>query len=422
MESTNFHHQQQQEHHQPLVDSSCYGLAWYQNPILNGTRISTNSRDVKQHINHSIDLVPPPTVQDLGLPLSTMESFMAHELQHLARIKEEVSLSRSYPGLSEMIISSSPTSSIEDLHLHPSPTYMSKNDHQRIRYDNDNNQEIFLKTFSNGCQIKSDHQHMNQIPFSEESVSYSDDTNSCYRGTFSQILPTINISSLNQSSSTPPLAISSSSFDINLPALDPFRSPTFDGSFRYQPSSLNIHNLGGLLKDNCLSYGLDQMHQPNHSQAVCHSKVSPPFIIETTEAKRSASNYMDAKAIKATPPKKSKLELRPSCAPLKVRKEKLGDRISALQQMVAPFGKTDTASVLMEAIGYIKFLQNQVETLSVPYMNSTQKATRTSTRGGSIKNGNEEMKRDLRSRGLCLVPLSCLSYVTYGGGNIWATP
>lgn len=44
------------------------------------------------------------------------------------------------------------------------------------------------------------------------------------------------------------------------------------------------------------------------------------------------------------------------------------------------------------------------------------------TSQGSIKNGNEEMKRDLRSRGLCLVPLSCLSYVTYGGGNIWATP
>ncbi|KAI3702725.1 hypothetical protein L6452_28476 [Arctium lappa] len=68
------------------------------------------------------------------------------------------------------------------------------------------------------------------------------------------------------------------------------------------------------------------------------TKISPAnFITETTEAKRPANNYMYAKA--ATPPKKSKLELRPSCPPLKVRKEKLGDRISALQQMVAPFGK-----------------------------------------------------------------------------------
>ncbi|KAI3697578.1 hypothetical protein L6452_30671 [Arctium lappa] len=45
--------------------------------------------------------------------------------------------------------------------------------------------------------------------------------------------------------------------------------------------------------------------------------ISPAnFITETTEAKRPANNYMYAKA--ATPPKKSKLELRPSCPPLKI--------------------------------------------------------------------------------------------------------
>ncbi|KAG6498725.1 hypothetical protein ZIOFF_038447 [Zingiber officinale] len=46
---------------------------------------------------------------------------------------------------------------------------------------------------------------------------------------------------------------------------------------------------------------------------------------------------------------------------LKVRKEKLGDRIIALHQIVSPFGKTDTASVLLEAIGYIRFLHSQIE-------------------------------------------------------------
>ncbi|WVZ71901.1 hypothetical protein U9M48_020432 [Paspalum notatum var. saurae] len=88
----------------------------------------------------------------------------------------------------------------------------------------------------------------------------------------------------------------------------------------------------------------------------------------------------------------------------KVRKEKLGDRIAALQQLVSPFGKTDTASVLMEAIGYIKFLQDQVE-------------------GSSNANAGEqeEKKLDLRSRGLCLVPLSCTSYVTNENG-VWAPP
>lgn len=108
----------------------------------------------------------------------------------------------------------------------------------------------------------------------------------------------------------------------------------------------------------------------------------------------------------------------------KVRKEKLGDRIAALQQLVSPFGKTDTASVLMEAIGYIKFLQDQVETLSGPYMRSSKhkKARTTQQRCPSnARDQKEEAKVDLRSRGLCLVPLSCTSYVTNENG-VWAPP
>lgn len=53
---------------------------------------------------------------------------------------------------------------------------------------------------------------------------------------------------------------------------------------------------------------------------------------------------------------------------LKVRKERLGDRITALHQIVSPFGKTDTASVLQETIGYVRFLLGQIEALSYPYM------------------------------------------------------
>ncbi|MCL7024926.1 hypothetical protein MKW94_004322, partial [Papaver nudicaule] len=57
-----------------------------------------------------------------------------------------------------------------------------------------------------------------------------------------------------------------------------------------------------------------------------------------------------------------------SSVKVQVPKVKLGDRITALQQIVSPFGKTDTASVLQEAIGYIKFLQEQVQLLSNPYV------------------------------------------------------
>ncbi|KAJ6952650.1 hypothetical protein NC653_041709 [Populus alba x Populus x berolinensis] len=58
----------------------------------------------------------------------------------------------------------------------------------------------------------------------------------------------------------------------------------------------------------------------------------------------------------------------------KERKEKLGERIVALQQLVSPYGKTDTASVLMEAMEYIRFLHEQVQVLSAPYLQGTSPA------------------------------------------------
>ncbi|XP_047081403.1 transcription factor bHLH68-like [Lolium rigidum] len=134
----------------------------------------------------------------------------------------------------------------------------------------------------------------------------------------------------------------------------------------------------------------------------------------------------------------------PAQSIVKVRKEKLGDRITALHQLVSPFGKTDTASVLLEAIGYIRFLHGQIEGLSSPYQlgggngsgggsMSKQQHEATAQQGernnifpeepgqllhdkASRKRGHpdqdvscsgEEAKKDLKSRGLCLVPVSC---------------
>ncbi|KAL9309163.1 putative transcription factor bHLH family [Arabidopsis thaliana] len=51
----------------------------------------------------------------------------------------------------------------------------------------------------------------------------------------------------------------------------------------------------------------------------------------------------------------------------KVKKEKVGEKITTLQHLVSPYGKTDAASVLHETMGYIKFLQDQVQVLSTPY-------------------------------------------------------
>ncbi|XP_050901534.1 transcription factor bHLH153 isoform X3 [Lathyrus oleraceus] len=78
----------------------------------------------------------------------------------------------------------------------------------------------------------------------------------------------------------------------------------------------------------------------------------------------------------------------------KDRKEKIGERIVALQQLVSPYGKTDTSSVLKEAMEYIGFLHKQVK--------DTESCS-------------------LRSRGLCLVPVSFTTGVAEGNGaDIWA--
>ncbi|XP_076892074.1 uncharacterized protein LOC143543697 [Bidens hawaiensis] len=358
MESANFHRQQEDHHH--FVASS---FSWSQHPILNTTNNIINSRNLDTSTNSLAQNFIFPYNNSMGYPVENI----THELQCFARTDDigKFSEAESYPKFLELLNCSPTSSNTEDY-----STYLKNN-----------NQEVMLLN-----------------------------DQKCSNGILSQILPTITVSSSNicnnttsslSSSSSSSLSssstISSTSFDMNcLPALDIFGSPRFDGA---------------------MSYGYDRMIQPNHRPLVCPSKTTSVSTTERTDqsAKRPASKYVDAKETQSVASKKSKLEPRSSSAPFQVRKHKLGDKVAAIQQLVAPFGKTDTASVLMEAIGYIKFLQTQVETLSVPYTKSTNKICGISSElGQMIKDENGEAKRDLRSRGLCLVPQSCLSYVTDG--------
>ncbi|CAO2830505.1 unnamed protein product [Amaranthus hypochondriacus] len=129
----------------------------------------------------------------------------------------------------------------------------------------------------------------------------------------------------------------------------------------------------------------------------------------TTDNQSKASSTNNSVATK-------KSSLKVSCPPFKVRKEKLGERIAALHQLVSPFGKTDTASVLTEAIGYIQFLQDQIHTLCMPHAKpSRNKPTRSFPMGIGNDQGdgkNEAIRIDLQGRGLCLVPFSWTSYIT----------
>ncbi|PIN13693.1 hypothetical protein CDL12_13690 [Handroanthus impetiginosus] len=148
--------------------------------------------------------------------------------------------------------------------------------------------------------------------------------------------------------------------------------------------------------------------------------------------------------------KKARVQQSSAQPALKVRKEKLGDRITALHQLVSPFGKTDTASVLSEAIGYIRFLHGQIEALSSPYMRNGPGSTWHHQHSVQERNclfpeengqflndmsmegkatshqqdsqGRSSGVKDLRSRGLCLVPISCTQHVgiDVNGADYWA--
>ncbi|XP_073281327.1 transcription factor bHLH153 isoform X2 [Primulina huaijiensis] len=123
------------------------------------------------------------------------------------------------------------------------------------------------------------------------------------------------------------------------------------------------------------------------------------------EHKRSLSS-LDQSSLVNLIPKRLKTDV--ALSP-KDKKEKVSERISALQQLVSPYGKTDTASVLFEAMEYIKFLHEQV--LSAPYLYS-----KPTTQPLEMETCN-----GLNGRGLCVIPISLIDGVaSSNGADIWA--
>ncbi|KAE9618679.1 hypothetical protein Lal_00047597 [Lupinus albus] len=156
----------------------------------------------------------------------------------------------------------------------------------------------------------------------------------------------------------------------------------------------------------------------NHTTTF-NSLLSKPHL-KSLQKKRNVSGQepvTKAEVGSQRPPKKTKADNPTSTGHAK-RKEKLGERIAALQQLVSPFGKTDTASVLHEAMGYIKFLQDQVQVLCSPYL---QRLPYSHHQLGGGDNNGEEVTKDLRSRGLCLIPMECTVHVaSSNGADFWS--
>ncbi|BBG97938.1 basic helix-loop-helix DNA-binding superfamily protein [Prunus dulcis] len=93
------------------------------------------------------------------------------------------------------------------------------------------------------------------------------------------------------------------------------------------------------------------------------------------------------------------------------RSQKLSDKITVLQKLVSPYGKTDTASVLQEASIYIMLLQEQIQNLLRMFSSSYKNAAVLHTQ----ECGSRQVL-DLRSKGLCLVPVSVTQKVTMEEG------
>nr|WAK86108.1 transcription factor bHLH62 [Nothapodytes nimmoniana] len=171
---------------------------------------------------------------------------------------------------------------------------------------------------------------------------------------------------------------------------------------------------------NASAVDIKQENSANNSYAIANSKRTVEF---HQAAKPTWSQMMPApdhppefnRSATGGAQKKARVQSSSSQYTIKVRKEKLGDRITALHQIVSPFGKTDTASVLLESFGYIRFLQSQIETLSLPYLGSGSSGNRSQ----QLTDDDGEVK-DLKSRGLCLVPVSCtLQFGSYNGADYW---
>uniref|UniRef100_A0A0A9FDM2 BHLH domain-containing protein n=1 Tax=Arundo donax TaxID=35708 RepID=A0A0A9FDM2_ARUDO len=154
---------------------------------------------------------------------------------------------------------------------------------------------------------------------------------------------------------------------------------------------------GGPLQSQLLLQAL----QPNKSSS--RSSNANNILME-----KDACSSATRKSVTESPAaaKRPRIEAPSPMPTFKVRKEKLGDRITALQQLVSPFGKTDTASVLHEAIEYIKFLHDQVASLSSPYLKNGIPLQQFHQKVSEDGKDNGDAKQDLRSRGLCLVPVA----------------
>ncbi|KAE8010539.1 hypothetical protein FH972_006905 [Carpinus fangiana] len=406
MESTNIHHQHQlQEQFTEYIFSSAtqpgYKASathdWSPSFVLNGSNYNSymitaesvpSSRESwpKFSIDDHPLLSRASVCQDLLFCDAKSTQQSANELL-LPKFKEE--MSDTFPKLSEMVCNS--LSNIAEDQSLSLPT--KHRGHQcSANYLCEN---LCLGNFSSGGQIAGQEPSAGDLYSNSQNPESFGGVAGSRRYNFSHVFPCFSTSDLSSS-------LASNSLGLNLQTLDLLTSTNYGGNF-----SQASHDVIGAPKG---STSLSPGHMQDLSDSPSNSSNKRPGLMNGVTRTKRPSSASEPKLSYAEA-KKSRSVSRCSCPPLKVRKEKLGDRIAALQKLVAPFGKTDTATVLTEAIGYIQFLHEQVQTLSMPYMKCSHSKPIRAMQPGLRKEEVAEPKRDLGSRGLCLLPLSCASFI-----------
>ncbi|XP_039061165.1 transcription factor bHLH123-like [Hibiscus syriacus] len=151
----------------------------------------------------------------------------------------------------------------------------------------------------------------------------------------------------------------------------------------------------------------------NPSAAAADHNVTPPGFLPSLQTQIQTTHFCEK-------PKKIS-GVRDSSTVVKKSVNEASSKRPRSETPSLPAFKTDTASVLSEAIEYIKSLHDQVNVLSTSYMKNGA-ATHYHHQNYEKSMDPEGFKQDLRSRGLCLVPVSSTFPVTHESSVDFWTP